>query len=512
MKGSNEEAEKEKEPRFRMPPSTASSRRGRFRVERVTEEGGPSSTTQAPPEHLPPSGSGEGKTEEMLAQVLAINKDVVNQLGELQQVILQEEGAPPAPTSRTGQRVGPGTPREEQRPFSKAFQILESLKRELEHARDKRNEHETVMKALKQKTTTLTLKLDQEQAELAKLRKENAKLREQIKELGGATGGGAHQGAHLKAKNGDTHHHGNTSNAEDIKSGPGRPPLSRAPSESERLGDLQRATSTHFDQSNNKTGGEATNVPSAPPSQSPQQQQQIGVQSTRPRSGILSQQQQQQPLNRQQPTLPAQQQQPPPPAQQQSMAARQQQQQPIQQQQSSQQQSMAARQQPQPIQQQQQQQNNAQQQQQLQQTQQQMRHAMSSGQTPPMAVQPQPGRMAPQQVSMQQMQNPGGYVPPPRGQQPHTQQPHSQPMGAGQTRLAGRPPMVPSANANNAPQQGPAIQRTNSGPQSSSSIPSNDQQQQPSTNVSRPPLPTDDSTKHAQEEAEFDAIARRRGL
>mmetsp|Transcript_19310 Transcript_19310/g.29311 ORF Transcript_19310/g.29311 Transcript_19310/m.29311 type:complete len:492 (-) Transcript_19310:336-1811(-) len=491
MKGSNEEAEKEKEPRFRMPPSTASSRRGRFRVERVTEEGGPSSTTQAPPEHLPPSGSGEGKTEEMLAQVLAINKDVVNQLGELQQVILQEEGAPPAPTSRTGQRVGPGTPREEQRPFSKAFQILESLKRELEHARDKRNEHETVMKALKQKTTTLTLKLDQEQAELAKLRKENAKLREQIKELGGATGGGAHQGAHLKAKNGDTHHHGNTSNAEDIKSGPGRPPLSRAPSESERLGDLQRATSTHFDQSNNKTGGEATNVPSAPPSQSPQQQQQIGVQSTRPRSGILSQQQQQQPLNRQQPTLPAQQQQPPPPAQQQSMAARQQ---------------------PQPIQQQQQQQNNAQQQQQLQQTQQQMRHAMSSGQTPPMAVQPQPGRMAPQQVSMQQMQNPGGYVPPPRGQQPHTQQPHSQPMGAGQTRLAGRPPMVPSANANNAPQQGPAIQRTNSGPQSSSSIPSNDQQQQPSTNVSRPPLPTDDSTKHAQEEAEFDAIARRRGL
>lgn len=63
------------------------------------------------------------------------------------------------------------------KPFRRMFILVDSLRSELDSAREKRIEHESMMKVLKQKNTGLTGKLEAEQAELARIRKENDRLR-----------------------------------------------------------------------------------------------------------------------------------------------------------------------------------------------------------------------------------------------------------------------------------------------------------------------------------------------
>jgi len=63
------------------------------------------------------------------------------------------------------------------RPLRHAVRLADQLRAELEAARTRVGEHESMMKLLQQKNTSLAAKLEAEQAETARLRKAHDKLR-----------------------------------------------------------------------------------------------------------------------------------------------------------------------------------------------------------------------------------------------------------------------------------------------------------------------------------------------
>lgn len=147
--------------------------KGRFRVERLT--GG----ADEPRRDTISESEYHNSEPPWLSELVSQNKAITAQLADVAEKLQAPRGEQ---VTRTTDR--PGSAGSAERPaFGKAFQILDTLKRELESARDKRNEHENVMKVLKQKNVSLTLKLEQEQAALAAARKDNERLREKNDEL-----------------------------------------------------------------------------------------------------------------------------------------------------------------------------------------------------------------------------------------------------------------------------------------------------------------------------------------
>lgn len=175
--------------------------KGRFRVSRAASDAdhpaesgfGTGDSVLIGGVGIPAGGMGATVTA-TVAQLVAQNQQVLARLTELEQSLRTYVAVGGSRIdSRDMVRSGNDKEREtkvrkdevEQRllvsdmdkPFRRMFVLVDSLRLELDNAREKRIEYESMMKVLKQKNTSLTSKLEAEQAELARLRKENDRLR-----------------------------------------------------------------------------------------------------------------------------------------------------------------------------------------------------------------------------------------------------------------------------------------------------------------------------------------------